>query len=262
MSQLPVLSSREVIGILGKMGFEEVRQRGSHKQRGLGPAGMWFIKTRRVDTMEAQDIRIDIPSASTRPTSSSAFSVPATVGRRIGEAALAGMFGVWGVIWLSPPSHDFIGYRWFFVPFFGLMSLHFLVRAFDRRPRLTVDEDGVTDRTALLLGPLRLGWEDIADITTRQLADRVGIVVRDLDDMKKRLGTTRRVWIWLRRLMGQRTISITPTLLGMSTQELESGLRAGLYDFERRRLLEARDELAETREAPRPSTELIPPGRE
>ena len=32
MSQLPVLSSREVIAILGKMGFEEVRQRGSHKQ--------------------------------------------------------------------------------------------------------------------------------------------------------------------------------------------------------------------------------------
>ena len=32
MGQLPVLSFREVITILGKMGFEEVRQRGSHKQ--------------------------------------------------------------------------------------------------------------------------------------------------------------------------------------------------------------------------------------
>ena len=32
MGQLPVLSSREVIAIPGKPGFEEVRQRGSHKQ--------------------------------------------------------------------------------------------------------------------------------------------------------------------------------------------------------------------------------------
>ena len=32
MGQLPVLSPREVISILHGMGFEEVRQRGSHKQ--------------------------------------------------------------------------------------------------------------------------------------------------------------------------------------------------------------------------------------
>ncbi len=32
MGQLPVLTSREVIAILERMGFEEVRQRGSHKQ--------------------------------------------------------------------------------------------------------------------------------------------------------------------------------------------------------------------------------------
>ncbi len=32
MGRLPVLSSREVIAILNRMGFEEVRQRGSHKQ--------------------------------------------------------------------------------------------------------------------------------------------------------------------------------------------------------------------------------------
>ncbi|MDA1348897.1 MAG: type II toxin-antitoxin system HicA family toxin [Chloroflexi bacterium] len=32
MGQLPVLGSREVIAILERMGFEEVRQRGSHKQ--------------------------------------------------------------------------------------------------------------------------------------------------------------------------------------------------------------------------------------
>jgi len=32
MGQLPILSSREVIAILERMGFSEVRQRGSHKQ--------------------------------------------------------------------------------------------------------------------------------------------------------------------------------------------------------------------------------------
>jgi predicted RNA binding protein YcfA (HicA-like mRNA interferase family) len=32
VAQLPVLNSREVITILHRLGFEEVRQRGSHKQ--------------------------------------------------------------------------------------------------------------------------------------------------------------------------------------------------------------------------------------
>ena len=32
MSRLPVLKPREIISILGALGFEEVRQRGSHKQ--------------------------------------------------------------------------------------------------------------------------------------------------------------------------------------------------------------------------------------
>jgi predicted RNA binding protein YcfA (HicA-like mRNA interferase family) len=32
VGRLPVLSSREVIAILRALGFEEVRQRGSHKQ--------------------------------------------------------------------------------------------------------------------------------------------------------------------------------------------------------------------------------------
>ena len=32
MGPLPVLTSREVIAILERMGFEELRQRGSHKQ--------------------------------------------------------------------------------------------------------------------------------------------------------------------------------------------------------------------------------------
>jgi len=32
MSRLPVLKPREVVSILNDLGFEEVRQRGSHKQ--------------------------------------------------------------------------------------------------------------------------------------------------------------------------------------------------------------------------------------
>lgn len=32
MGQLPVLGSREVTAILERMGFDEIRQRGSHKQ--------------------------------------------------------------------------------------------------------------------------------------------------------------------------------------------------------------------------------------
>lgn len=32
MPKLPVLKPREVVAVLGKLGFAEVRQRGSHKQ--------------------------------------------------------------------------------------------------------------------------------------------------------------------------------------------------------------------------------------
>ena len=32
MSKLPVLNSREVIGVLNRLGFVEIRQKGSHKQ--------------------------------------------------------------------------------------------------------------------------------------------------------------------------------------------------------------------------------------
>jgi len=32
VGRLPVLSPREIVAILNRMGFEEVRQRGSHKQ--------------------------------------------------------------------------------------------------------------------------------------------------------------------------------------------------------------------------------------
>jgi predicted RNA binding protein YcfA (HicA-like mRNA interferase family) len=32
VGRIPVLTSREVIAILSRLGFEEVRQRGSHKQ--------------------------------------------------------------------------------------------------------------------------------------------------------------------------------------------------------------------------------------
>lgn len=32
MTRLPILKPREVVAILGSLGFEEIRQRGSHKQ--------------------------------------------------------------------------------------------------------------------------------------------------------------------------------------------------------------------------------------
>lgn len=187
------------------------------------------------------------------PPGETDFTIPATTGRRIGELAFGAAMGVESLLWLSLPSHV-PTYPWLFVPFFALLSVHFVVRAFDPRPRLTVDADGITDRTALILGPLRIPWEDVVDISTPQLTGSVEIAVRESAEIEKKAGPVRRLWMSVRRLAGRRTISIKPTFLGLKRHELEGRLKAALYEFEHAQIVQAREHVrASDSSCPTPS---------
>ena len=170
------------------------------------------------------------------------FSVPATVGLRVREVALSGALGLLTVMSVFPPSHE-TTYTWFFVPFFASGSLHFLVRAFDRRARLTVDADGIVERTALIGGPLRIEWQEIVGVSSSHLSDTVELAVRDLAEIKKRAGPSRRFWMLLRRLVGKRTIPVSPALLGLDGEELEARLEMALYRFEHAQVVQGRENL-------------------
>ncbi len=191
--------------------------------------------------MEPEGIRSDSAAMSHHPPGATDFIVPATAGRRVGELAFGAAMGVEALLWLTSPSHV-TSYHWFFVPFFTLMSLHFIVRAFDRRPRLAVDAAGITDRTALILGPLHIAWDQVVNISTPRLIGSVEVAVRESREIERRAGPARRVWMFLRRLMGMTTISINPTFLGMQRQELEHRLQAALDSFEHAQVIEARAE--------------------
>jgi len=199
--------------------------------------------------MERERQSVDMAARNQKPPSSTDFIVHATTRRRVGEFAFGAAIAVQSLLWLSLPP-QVPTYPWLFVPCFAVLSVHFLVRAFDSRPRLTVDANGITDRTALIIGPLRIAWEDVVDISTPQLTGSVEIAVREWGEIKKRAGPVRRLWMSLRRLVGTRTISIRPTFLGLKRHELESRLKAALYEFEHAQIVRASETVRRVESAP------------
>ena len=191
--------------------------------------------------MESPTKSTDLLTVSSGRSDAVEFSVPATVGRRVREAALGGVFGLLSVTLVSPPSHV-TAYRWLSVPLCALFAIHFLVRAFDRRARLTVDADGIVDRTAMIGGPLRVEWQEIVAVTVTRFGS-VELAVRDLAEIGKRAGPARRLWMLLRRLAGKRTIPVNPTLLGLDWKELEARLEMALYRFEHAQVVQGKENI-------------------
>ena len=64
------------------------------------------------------------------------------------------------------------------IGFFGLQGVWSLLRVLDRRPRLIVTEEGVIDRTYLLLSPGLIPWSEIA----RFEPSRLGMIRVELRD--------------------------------------------------------------------------------
>lgn len=82
--------------------------------------------------------------------------VPGTLERRVGEFGVAVLWALFCLMNFFPPSHQALA-PWLFGPLGALASLHFMRRAFDRRPRLIVNTEGITDRTSLVGGSLGRG---------------------------------------------------------------------------------------------------------
>ena len=199
--------------------------------------------------MEPEGQSVGMTARNQKSASETDFIVHATTRRRVGEFAFGAAMAVESLLWLSLPS-QVPTYPWLFVPFFTLMSVHFVVRAFDSRPRLTVDANGITDRTASIIGSLRIAWEDVVDISTPQLTGSVEIAVREWEEIKKSVGPIRKLWMSMRRLAGARTISIKPTFLGMKRHELESRLKAALYEFEHAQIAQALEKVRRVESGP------------
>lgn len=124
--------------------------------------------------------------------------MPGTLERRLGELGIGVLWALFCLMNFFPPSGQALA-PWLVGPLSGLASLHFMRRAFDGRPRLVVDSEGVTDCTALVGGA----------------------------------GMVRRTWMKLQQALGVRTVPIMLTLLGVGKRKLEERLDADLLQFER-----------------------------
>ena len=160
--------------------------------------------------------------------------VEGSVARRLGELGVGVLLAFFCLMNFFPPSSEALA-PWLVGPLSALASLHFMRRAFDRRPRLIVDSEGITDRTALIGGSLFVPWSDIVDVSVRWKGG-VSLVVRDLGAVQRRAGLIRRVWMKLERALGMRTVPIMLTLLGVGKVELKGRLDARLLQYERREL--------------------------
>jgi hypothetical protein len=104
--------------------------------------------------------------------------------RRLFEFGVGVLWALFCLLTFFPPSGHALA-PWLTGPLSGLASLHFLKRAFDGRPRLVVDAEGVTDRTALVGGSLFVPWSDIVDVSL-EWGSWVSLVVRDLEVVQRR----------------------------------------------------------------------------
>lgn len=136
---------------------------------------------------------------------------------------------------LFPPSGDAF-LPWLTIPFSALASIHFFRRAFDSSPRLSADEEGITDRTAFLGREIQIPWEEVNHIAVSKLNGVVEVHVKDLKGLGKHASPGRRVDLWIRRLRGKQNVDIGPTMLGMRHEEIARRLEEALFNFERRKL--------------------------
>lgn len=161
------------------------------------------------------------------------FNVPATVGRRLAELGVAALWGLFTLLDIFPPSHEKIPLIVILVS--AATSLHFLARALDGRDRLTVTEEGILDRTSIVGGDLFVRWDEVTDVRASR-SRWVELQVSDLDAVAERADWRRRWAIRAARLIGKKTITIMPVLLGLNGIELGRRLDDGLLVAERKQL--------------------------
>lgn len=161
--------------------------------------------------------------------------VEGTLGRRLGEFAVAVSFTVFGLLSAFPPSGEYL-LPWLVIPASVLGALHYFRRAFDRRPRLVVDAEGIIDRSYVAGGEIRIPWAEVLSVEPVRDSGAVELSVRDPAALRARAGLPRRAMMLFERLFGKRTVTISPMLLGMGPDQLRERLDAELLRFERRQM--------------------------
>lgn len=185
-----------------------------------------------MDTEDAREIEELGPEGHAEAADASDLTVPATVRRRLSEVGVGALWALYALLNVFPSSHE--GFApWLVGPFCVLASLHFLARAFDPRPRLVVDGEGIWDRTSIAGGQLHIPWHDILGVTVSKWRGTVEVEVRDFDELCRTAGLRRRIALHLGALFGKHTVSIVPTLLGLNREQLRKRLDKGLLEFER-----------------------------
>lgn len=182
--------------------------------------------------METPDSQ-DLVSASAEPAAR--FAIPGSATRRLGKFGMALILALFALMSVVPPSGQAL-LPWLTAPLSGLAAFHFLRRAFDGRPRLTVDSEGITDRTSLGGGEIHVPWRDVLGVSVSRGLGTVELTVRDPVAVRTSACLARRLWMRLGHMLGKRTITITPTLLGVGKEALRDRLDANLLEFERREL--------------------------
>ena len=157
-------------------------------------------------------------------------------GKRWAEFGAAAVFLLYFVLSLFDPVGSGLS-RWLLTGAMGFNGFFFLRRALDRRPRLLLDAEGITDRTSVSGSTLFIPWSEVEDVhSTIGKRGYLEVRVRDLDQTRRRTGWVRRSWLGLRRLMGKRSVSIFIGMLGVEKKDLSRMLEDGMIASERKEL--------------------------
>ncbi len=128
-------------------------------------------------------------------------------------------FVLGGVFILARSPEKWVG--WMSIVFFGACSLVCVWQIFDSRPRLTVDDEGVLDRT---LGVGIVRWEDIEGAYKRSIAsnDFICLRLRNTADYLARLSKVKQAMTSANEALGFTPLSINLSgIHGMTDQVLE-----------------------------------------
>jgi hypothetical protein len=120
--------------------------------------------------------------------------------------------GIWMVI-------DGARFGWLGILFFGFGNLTFIWQIADPRPRLIIDEQGVSDR---MLGVGRIAWSDIQSAYLKSVYgnDFICLKLRNADKYKQKLSQTRRSLAGANRAFGFTDFYLNLSGVDASTDEV------------------------------------------
>ena len=156
-------------------------------------------------------------------------------GKRWAEFGTAAFFLFYFALSLFDPVGSGL-LRWFLTGAMGFNGFFFARRALDARPRLILDERGITDRTSLSGSTLLIPWDEIEAVQPTFGKKMLEVRVRDMNQIRGRTGFLRRSWLGFRRLMGKRTVSVFLGTLGVQREDLNRMIEDGMLARERREL--------------------------